>query len=1166
VSITFRDKLILVAAPALVALAAVVAVSRVIAVQQAADLTDVEERLVPRLELGPKLESEFQRLRRSVEDAVAAEDKVGLEATRALEGELLALVESSKGALDPGDAASLRRAIDAYYAAAFDISRRLIAGETGEALVSDMAKMQALDAEVAKVVQAATSLSRNKLAAGFSAVREASERASDIRFGLGIGSLVLAIGLALLVSRGVLRSVTRLSGGFSRFGSGDFSSAIPVIGSDELARLAEEANRMAESLRRLAEERDRDDWLKEGQVGLAHELRGELEVRTVAERSLTLLAGRVDACAGALYVCDQAGALRLESQYALSRETVESAPHAFESGESLPGRAMLRDDLLVVNDAPADYFRVRSGLGEAAPRTLVLLPLRQGDQAVGVLELALFTPCTDQLRALLTSIRETLVITLLAAKSRATLRDLLEESQSLAERLAAQEEELRASNQGLESQQDELRRANDELEAQRSVLSEQNAELEFARGGLQEKAEELAKVSTYKSQFLANMSHELRTPLNSMLLLSHLLAENEAGNLSAKQVEQVRTIHGAGKDLLSLINQILDLAKIEAGKQELHVEAAKVSDFVEHARRVFGPLASDKGLDFQLEVAEDVPETITTDRHRLERILSNLLGNAIKFTERGSVKLSIHRPSGAARLQRSDLAPESSVAFSVSDTGIGVAPEAQKRIFAPFEQLEARTDRRYGGTGLGLAIARESARLLGGELGLFSEQGRGSTFTCYLPERLAAPVSEAPDAGAGFEGIRLDVPDDRVSLVPGTASLLVVEDEALMARELVDIIHARGFKVVVTGSGEEALALAREKKPLGIILDVKLPDIDGWTVMERLRQDAATRGIPVHFISALDAPERGLALGAVGYLTKPVTHAELVGVVSVLTGSSEPESTRVLVVEDGDAAGESIMKLLEEEAFDARLVTSAAGALEALSAERFGCMILDLGLPDMDGLALLQTLTGRRDISAPRVVVHTARALTKDETRRLEAYAEAIVLKDGSSAERLLEEMRLFLRHVEERLPPRHRSVPALPASDLSLDGATLLVADDDMRTVYALSGLLRGKGANVLVADTGREALDVLAKNPDVHGVLMDVMMPEMDGYEAMRRLRKDERFSDLPVIALTAKALKGERERCLEAGASDYLTKPVDGELLIQTLKTWFSPGRGNGSRRER
>jgi CheY-like chemotaxis protein len=531
------------------------------------------------------------------------------------------------------------------------------------------------------------------------------------------------------------------------------------------------------------------------------------------------------------------------------------------------------------------------------------------------------------------------------------------------------------------------------------------------------------------------------------------------------------------------------------------------------------------------------------------------------------------RPAASARFGRPDLIPERTVALVVSDTGIGIAPQEQERVFAPFQQIDARTDRRYGGTGLGLSIARELALLLGGELQLTSAPGKGSTFTLYLPEQ--GPGAQAPAEAAALvplpsvsppngDAPLARVDDDRETLKPDEPHLLIIEDDPIFAAQLAEIIHARRFKVLIAAEGREGLRLAQAHRPQGIVLDVRLPDIDGWAVMERLGFEPETRRIPVHFVSSLDAPERGLAMGAVGYLAKPATREELVSVVETLAPQTIERARRILIVEDDTSRGETLVERLEGEGLQVRYVQSGGAALQALEHDKFSCIVLDLGLPDMDGLGFLERLRARGDMETPPVVVHTGRALTKDETRRLEEYAEAVVLKEGRSTERLLEEIRMFIQHVKARLPQgRTFAPPRVPVADVHLDKRRILLVDDDMRTVYALSALLRAKGAEVLTADTGRVALEVLSQHPDIEGVLMDVMMPEMDGYEAMRRIRQDGRFERLPVIALTAKAMKGEREKCIEAGASDYLTKPIDAEQLLTMLQAWLTESQPDAAR---
>ena len=1155
--LAFRTKLMAIVAVTTFVLTSVVLVYTWLGFRQASALDDLEGRMVPKLELGPRLESSFEHLRRSMQEAVAAQDPAALDATIQQRDAFIATVTSAGSALAPEDAAELRHAISGYHEAAYGVSRRMLRGETGEALVDALAAMQAQQHSTEALIQRAARLDRRELSAGFRAVRGGITAGARYALVIGVSGILIVLLLSSWVGAGVVRSLAQLSYGVARFATGDFRERIPVTSQDELGKLTREVNQMAES-------RSRSDWLKASVAGLSDELRVALGLDEVALRVIEFLATRLGAVAGALLLADDDGGLTAVATYAGGGAQGTPDARRFAAGEGLPGQAAAGTELLVVDGPPAEYLTVRSGLGEAPPRSLVFVPLSRGGKNLGVIELAFFKECDELGHELLRNVREMVAIALEVARSRGTLQALLEKSQRQTDLLAAQEEELRASNRGLVEQQEELRRANDELEVQRQALSLQNTELEEAREGLVEKAAELARVSAYKSQFLANMSHELRTPLNSMLLLSHLLGENEGKNLTPKQVEHAKTINLAGKDLLGLINQVLDLAKIEAGRQEIELGEFQLDELVEGVRQLFAAAAQQKGLAFRVEFAPGLPATLVSDRRRLERIVVNLLGNALKFTEQGAVTLRVFRPAQAISVPKGELAAAKTLAIAVSDTGIGIAAAAQKRIFAPFEQAEARTDRRYGGTGLGLAIARESALLLGGDLVVESEPGAGSTFTCYVPERPLMPAGAHLDGqahGSPRPDVAAAAKDDRALLGNDDAYLLVVEDDSAFAEQLVELIHARGFKAVVTGEGHDALRRARERRPRGILLDVKLPDIDGWTVMERLRHDVKTRSIPVHFISGMDTPERALSLGAVGYLTKPASPQEIVGAIRLLTRPPTKDTSLILVVEDNLTDGNSIVALLRAAGFAAEHVASARAALDAVAAQDLACIVLDLGLPDMDGLGLLETLRERARGPVPPVIVHTGRKLTREETRRVEAYAEAVVLKDGHSATRLIDEVRLFVQHLRDAAP-RHALAPVnggLP--DVSLVGTRILVADDDMRTVYALSALLRGKGADVLVAESGREALELLGAHPEVNAVLMDVMMPEMDGYEALRRLRADGRFARLPAIALTAKAMKGERERCLEAGANDYLAKPVDPGRLLTTLQGFLGSPKAQG-----
>ena len=1126
--VTLRAKLVVVLGAAVAALLLVLGVSAATGLRGERALDDMERRLVPKVEVGPRIEAAMERLARSMQDAVAAQDAAALAASAEHKTELFALITRAGPALDPSAAAAVRWAVQDYFESAQEVSRRMIAGESGEALLADVARMQQHQQKAREVIKSTTTLGHGELAHAFASVRLAARQGDRLRLGAAAVGCLLVILLASWGARGLLRGLSNLTDGLERFGTADFSTPIPVTSDDELGAVAREANRMAESLQRSATERGHREWLKESLAELSSELRGELLPAVVAERALTYLTARVAAPVGALYLMEDDGTLRL---YACcgGDGPVQSPGHpaaaSFRPGEGLVGQALLAEQVSLIDDLPADYVKIRSGLGESPPRQLLLAPLVHAGRKLGVVELALLSPASARVLELMEAALPALVMTLDASRSGAARSRLLAETQAQAEQLGAQEEELRLSNQELLAQQDELRRA--------------NAELEEARAVLQERAEELRRVSSYKSQFLANMSHELRTPLNSMLLLSQLLAENDSGNLTSKQIEHLRTVHAAGQDLLGLINGVLDLSKIEAGKQDLNLQSVELAHFPKFVRRLFDAAATQRGITLVTELAGDLPREIVTDRQRVERVLVNLIGNALKFTERGTIALRVGRPDGALK----SVVPGAAVVLSVSDTGRGIPEAARERVFSPFEQVAGGGDKKPMGTGLGLSIARESARLLGGDLVLAETSEHGSVFACVLPEL-------APPAQASRSTAR-QVDDDSATLVAGEPHLLIIEDDPVLAERLVALARARRVKAVVAASGEEGLRIARRGGTLGIVLDVKLPDIDGFSVMQRLKHDPVTRHVPVHFVSGVHSPQRGLALGAIGYLVKPASLGELSNVIRLLL-PQDHGTRRVLVVEDDAAQGSSIRTLLEREGLAAVHVQTAGAALDELSHGSFGCLVLDLGLPDMDGLGLLRALRARPELGGPRVVIHTGRELSKQEMKELSAYAEAVVLKDGSSAERLLEEIHLFIRHLTEQQPP-----PPLHAtrSDVSLKGAKLLLAEDDMRTVYSLSALLRSRGADVLTAETGREALELLSKNPDVSGVLMDVMMPEMDGYEAMRQLRSDERFSKLPVIALTAKAMKGERERCLAAGASAYLPKPIDGDALLRTLHTWLA-----------
>jgi len=999
----------------------------------ARQLANIQKRYLPKVELAPHLEHDLDRIHRLFQDAVAAEDYELLEETHALKDSFVERIKSARGAISPQDTQRLRVAFETYFGSAYDISRRLINGETGEVLLSQMAAMQKEHAGLTALLTRVAGFDKRQLAAAFSAVSEARLNASRARFAVGLACLVMLLLLSAWFSHGALRSIAALSAGFNRFARGELTEPIPLTTSDELGNVAILANKMAESLARLNAERDQTVWLKNGESGLAEKLRGELEPRELAQRGVQYIAQYLNAPAAALYYTDSERQLRLLGTFGTSDANIEPLPQAsFRLADGLVGQAALSTDIVTISDLPSGYMKVRSGLGEASPRALLLVPLPHLGHHNGVLELAFFREPEERDYELLVRARDILTIGIEVAQGSAARRKLLDETQELAQRLSVQEEALKATNEELQSQQTVLQQTNEalthkakELNLQRETLEQKNAELSDARRSLEKKAEELATVSAYKSQFLANMSHELRTPLNSMLLLSNLLAENEAGNLTAKQVEYSKTVHSAGKDLLALINQVLDLAKIEAGKQDVRIEALPLRQVVDYAQRNFLPVAIKKGLKFNAELAPGLPKALFTDSHRLIQIVNNLLGNAIKFTERGEVTLQIKLPSSQVSFKRSDMTSGRVLEISVSDTGPGIPRNYQERIFAPFEQVEGGADRRHGGTGLGLTITRELVELLGGELQLDSVPGRGSVFSCYLPFEWSAHTSASVVESSITKSARIDFLDSTEALKQ-TARVLVLENDSSFAQTLTDLMRSSGLECEVAIDGKTALQMAQESS---------------W---------------------------------------------------------------------DG--------------------------------------VVLDLALHDMEGLDFLRALEQYAGVRKPSMIFNKHRALSKAETQHLKDYADSFIVKESASYERLIEEIRLFMRRFFCDL--NVRQPVCLPPVDAHFTGVRILVVDDDMRNAYALSAMLRAKGAEVIVADTGLSAVDALTKSPDIDAVLMDIMMPEMDGYEAMRCIRENPRFRLLPIIALTAKAMKGDEQECLAAGATDYLTKPVDATLVVEVL----------------
>ncbi len=786
-----------------------------------------------------------------------------------------------------------------------------------------------------------------------------------------------------------------------------------------------------------------------------------------------------------------------------------------------------------------------------------MLPVLFESQVKAVIELASINEFTALQTMFLEQLTTSIGIVLNSIEATMQTEGLLKQSQQLAGELQAQQRELQQTNEQLEQKAQQLAERNVEVERK-------NQEIEQARRALEEKATELALTSKYKSEFLANMSHELRTPLNSILILGQQLTDNPEGNLSAKQVEFARTIHGAGTDLLNLISDILDLSKIESGTVTVDAEDIFFTNLLDMVARPFRHEADTRQLSFDVHLDPNLGRAITTDSKRLQQVLKNLLSNAFKFTAQGGVRLNVSAALGGWSATHPVLSQASAVvAFEVSDTGIGIPLEKQKIIFEAFQQADASTSRKYGGTGLGLAISRELATLLGGEIHLRSAPDSGSSFTLYLPIKYAGSTTMPRTAAASViatpavtaERTVEQIPDDRLEIQPGDAILLIVEDDPHYARILLDLARDKGFKVLLAMRGDDALDLAKQYQPTAVSLDVFLPDMLGWNVLSQLKQNPLTRHIPVQIVTLDEDRQHGLARGAFSFVTKPTTREGISEALAKIRDFSQPRRRRLLVVEDNKAEQLSIRELLGHD--DIEIVNAGTGeeALDILRQGACDCVVLDLRLPDMSGFEVLERMRGEAALADVPVVVFTGRELSANEDAQLHTMARSIVVKGVESPERLLDETALFLHRVFSDLPlDKQRMLERLNSSDEDLIGRSVLLVDDDARNIFALSSVLERRGMQVLTATTGREAIELIEQTPALAIVLMDIMMPEMDGYQTIETIRGNAAYRRLPIIALTAKAMKGDREKCLEAGASDYLAKPVNTEQLLAALRMWL------------
>jgi CheY-like chemotaxis protein len=946
------------------------------------------------------------------------------------------------------------------------------------------------------------------------------------------------------------------------------------------------------TLRRLA-------WIQQGRMLFSQDMQGELTARDIAGKVLGTMSKYLDAKVGALYVLE-GQVLRRAGAWALPEDN--AAPATVRVGEGLLGQVVADRKAAVVDNLPAGYLKVGSALGEATPSRVLIAPLTADGRVVGAVELGFMSAkldLNDELEVVESS-AESIGAALRSAVYRTRQEELLEETQRQSEELQVQQEELRVSNEELEersralmdsqarleTQQAELEQTNVQLEEHTQSLERQKRHLIEAQKRLAENAETLERANQYKSEFLANMSHELRTPLNSSLILSKLLADNKDGNLTSEQVRYASTIYSSNTDLLVLINDILDLSKVEAGHIEITPEPIALRTVLSSLQQSFQPVATQKKVGLRIEQAENAPEVLVTDNQRLQQILKNLLSNAFKFTDAGEVML------------RASAVDADNVRFDVIDTGIGIPAAQQEVIFEAFRQADGTTSRKYGGSGLGLSISREFAHLLGGEITVTSTPGEGSTFSLTVAIRAEASnpaepkaASAAPSAPASSPapsararttttssvGVHTpasqprpitkaseplpvvmapeDIADDRNNLTRGSRLILVIEDDPDFARILYDLAHELDFDCVHANTAAEGIRLAQTLRPSGILLDMGLPDNSGLLVLERLKRDSATRHLPIHVVSVADHTETALLLGAIGYTFKPSARDELAQAILSLEAKLRQRMRRILVVEDDPALRENIQLLLQTQDVELEGVGTVADALERLRTRTYDCMVMDLVLPDGSGYDLLEKVGDNPEHSFPPVIVYTGRSLTSDEEQRLRRYSKSIIIKGARSPERLLDEVTLFLHSVESDLPvEQQRMLKEARKRDSAFEGRRILLAEDDVRNIFALSQVIEPLGAHLEIARNGREALNVLARHPHIDLVLMDIMMPEMDGIAAMQEIRKRSEFKKLPIIALTAKAMPADRQRCLDAGANDYISKPLDVDKLLSLCRVWL------------
>ncbi|PYE45802.1 response regulator [Paenibacillus barcinonensis] len=1163
----------------------------------------------------------------------------------AAEGDLKEMKEKGNGYLgqvrDRADTASehqlvdrVNNAWDAYTNYATRIISLMSQNRVQEANNYRNSTGLAVQKEAVDSLNALSRYQDQEIDAEIKTANEAYTRAVQITTSMMVAGLLLALGIILWVLPSITRGLNTVSMMITSFGKGRYKTIqrIQIKSTDEIGQIAsvfkDVSNDLQEKLeieKAYVQAQQDQNWMSSNIARVPELLRGIGSIRQISQMFISEFTPVLGAQLGVVYLIDEEkhpDELRRYGSYAFE-ENGELGREVYRIGEGLIGQAALDMSPIVLDHTPEHYVSIGSAAGSSRAVGIMIYPVVFEDELIGVVELASFEGFSELHKQLFAQLIMNLGVILNNVRRRLRVEELLRESQALteelqvqSEELQTQQEELRRSNENLEEQtgalkrseellqrqQEELEHFNTELIAKTRALEEQvreveekNDEIEKTKTQLEQQAMQLSMTSKYKSEFLANMSHELRTPLNSLLILSQLLSENKDGNLSSKQQEYAQTIYMSGADLLKMIDEILDLSKVDAGKMDINYETVRMDELTSFVAQNFGPMANKKELDLHIDFDSSLPEWIYTDSHRVKQILRNLLSNAFKFTNRGSVTLN------ARRMKPEELpgylnTNQDYLGFSIKDTGIGIPSDKTDLIFEAFQQVDGTTSRKYGGTGLGLSISRELARLLGGAIQVESSEGVGSTFTLFLPDnheeaelaeeeasQEAAVSSEpyqeqrsfmeperslhqailAPDpehgrvshitAASHSEQARIQ--DDLDQLMEGDKTLLIIEDDVKFAQILMDMARGRGFKALVALQGDTGLEMAREYLPDAIILDIQLPVMDGWTILGELKSSSVTRHIPVHVISVVDDMKQGLMMGAIAYLKKPSSKDSLDKAFSHIESYTANQLKRLLIVEDDEIQRKAIIELIGHDDVAITAVSTGREALNELHSQRYDCMVLDLMLTDMTGFELLDQIRDDEYLNDLPIIIYTGKELDSKEELKLRKYAESIIIKDVKSPERLLDETTLFLHRVEANLPEdKRRILQKLHNKETLFEGKKILLVDDDIRNVFALSSVLEGYRMDVTFAENGREALEALENNPEFDLVLMDMMMPEMDGYEAMTRIRQNPRFEKLPIIALTAKAMKEDRSKCIEAGASDYVKKPIQTDQLLSLMRVWL------------